>query len=194
MKTPPFIVLFALVSVNLFSQATKDTVGTFPVIKSYKWANVFQVPGAAFKPDPSLKYKIVIDLTTGPKNEKDTANFKEINWGFGEVGRKLNLHIADGIPRKNIDIVVAVHGFALFSMMNNEAYKKKYGVDNPTLTLIDELKKAGITIVVCGQAMNFMSVAPTDLIAGSTVGLTAQTVLTSYQAKGYSLDIISPED
>ena len=183
-----------LLTVNLFAQNSKDTVGSFPVIKSYKWANVMSVPDKSFKPDPTLKYNIVIDLTTGPKNEKDSVNYKSINWGFGEVGRKLNLHVADGIPQKNIDIVVAVHGFALFSMLNNEAYKKKYGVDNPSLALIDELKKAGVKFIVCGQAMNFMSVDSKDLIKGSTVGLTAQTVLTSYQTKGYLLQTIEPED
>lgn len=182
-----------IISVLSFAQ-TKDTVGTLPVVKLYKWANVMAVPDRTFKPDPALKYNIVIDLTAGPKNEKDSANFKEMNWGFGEVGRRLNLHVADGVPRKNIDIVVAVHGLALFSMLNNAAYKKKYGVDNPSLALIDELKKAGIKFIVCGQAMNFMNVTPKDLIPESTIGLTAQTVLTSYQAKGYILQTIEPED
>lgn len=188
------LIIIVFVSTSLHAQIQKDTVGTFPLIKSYKWANVMNVPDRSFKPDPSLKYKIVIDLTVGPKNEKDSTNYKEMNWGFGEVGRRLNLHLADGIPAKNIDIVVAVHGFALFSMLNNESYKKKYGVDNPSLTLIDELKKAGIKFVICGQAMNFMNVQSKDLISGSTVGLTAQTVLTSHQMKGYLLQEISPED
>jgi intracellular sulfur oxidation DsrE/DsrF family protein len=188
------LLFLLLVSLSVSAQTSKDTVGTFPVIKKYKWANVMDVPDKNFKPDPSLKYKIVIDLTAGPKNEKDSIGYREANWGFGEVGRRLNLHVADGIPVKNIDIVVAVHGFALFSMLNNESYKKKYGVDNPSLTLIDELKKCGVKFVVCGQAMNFMSVESKDLISNSTIGLTAQTVLTSYQMKGYLLQTIEPED
>ena len=194
MKYYRFLPFLILMSSNLYGQTDKDTVGTYPVIKSYLWGNVFAVPERTFKPDPTLKYKIVIDLTVGPKNEKDTAGFKEVNWGFGEVGRKLNLHVADGIPEKNVDIVVAVHGFAIFSMMNNEAYKKKYGVDNPSLTIIDELKKAGIKLIACGQAMHFMKVAPAELITGSAIGLTAQTVLTAHQAMGYSLQMIRPED
>jgi len=183
-----------LITTALHAQTKKDTVKTFPVIQSYRYGGVFAVPGRTFTPDPGLKYKIVIDLTVGPKNVEDSAGFRDVNWGFGEVGRRLNLHVADHIPQKNIDIVVAVHGSALFSMLNNEAYRKKYGIANPSITLIEELKKAGIKIVVCGQAMHFMNVSPEQLLPGSTIGLTAQTVLTSFQAMGYSLQEISPED
>lgn len=194
MKWFSLLVFVFLIAPALHAQNKRDSLKTFPVIQSYPYGGVFAVRGRTFKPDPGLKYKIVIDLTVGPKNVEDSTGFRDVNWGFGEVGRRLNLHVADDIPRQNIDIVVAVHGSALFSMLNNEAYNKKYGIDNPSLTLIDELKKAGIKFVVCGQAMHFMNVSQEQLIAGSTVGLTAQTVLTSYQAMGYSLQQISPED
>ena len=85
-----------------------------------------------------------------------------------------------------MDIVIVVHAGALFALMNNDKYKRKYGVDNPNIPLIKELQNFGAKIIVCGQAMTFLRLEKEDLVPGIKQALTAQTVLSTYQLKGYT--------
>jgi intracellular sulfur oxidation DsrE/DsrF family protein len=81
--------------------------------------------------------------------------------------------------------VVVVHAEGLYSLLSNEKYKKKYGVDNPNIPLIKELQNYGVKMIVCGQAMTFWRLEMQDLVPGIKQALTAQTVLSSYQLKNY---------
>ena len=153
---------------------------TFPAIKTVKWAGVFPVEHVDEIPDPDMHYNMLFEVTWF-----DTATKKEIQGGLGWVARELNLHEANGIPRKNISAVVVIHGDALFSLLKNEKYKKKYGIDNPNVSLIKELQTYGVRMIVCGQAMTGYRLEMGDLVPGFKQALTAQTALSSYQLKNY---------
>lgn len=162
-----------------------DVKMQYPIIKTYEWAGVVPVQRPTEIPDPALQYKLLMELTWGIKDKKDSTAISGVNMGLGEVGRLINLHAVAGIPRKNMAVVVVVHGPALFAFYNNAAYKKKYGIDNPNMALLHELQKAGVKMIACGQAMNFFGVEQDELIPGVKLSLTAQTVLSSYQLKQY---------
>jgi len=153
---------------------------TFPAIKTVKWAGVFPVEHVDEIPDPDMHYNMLFEVTWF-----DTATKKEVQGGLGWVARELNLHEANGIPRKNISAVVVIHGDALFSLLKNEKYKKKYGIDNPNVSLIKELQTYGVRMIVCGQAMTGYRLEIGDLVPGLKQALTAQTALSSYQLKNY---------
>jgi intracellular sulfur oxidation DsrE/DsrF family protein len=153
---------------------------TFPAIKAVTWAGAVPVEHIDEIPDPNMHYNMLFELTWF-----DTAAKKEIYGGLGNVARELNLHEANGIPRKNIGAVVVVHADGLYSLLSNEKYKKKYGVDNPNIPLIKELQNYGVKMIVCGQAMTFWRLEMQDLVPGIKQALTAQTVLSSYQLKNY---------
>jgi len=158
----------------------------FPVFKDYKWAGVAPVEVVDEKADPNMKYKLLMELTGfAPKGLEATAKY-DYNAGLVEVARKVNLHVAAGVPAKNIDLVIVVHAGALFALFNNEKYNRKYGVDNPNIKLIKELQNFGARIIVCGQAMTFLRLEMEDLVPGIKQALTAQTVLSTYQLKGYT--------
>jgi intracellular sulfur oxidation DsrE/DsrF family protein len=158
----------------------------FPAIKSYKWAGVAPVQEVDEMADPNMNYKLLFELTGfAAKGFEATAKY-EINGGLGEVGRKINLHVAAGVPKKNMDVVIVVHAGALYTLLNNDKYKRKYGVDNPNIPLIKELQDFGAKIIVCGQAMTFLRLEKEDLVTGIKQALTAQTVLSTYQLKGYT--------
>lgn len=158
----------------------------YPAIKGYKWAGVAPVQGVDEFTDPSLRYKLLFELTGfAAKGFEATAKY-DVNGGIGEVARKINLHVAAGVPKKNIDAVIIVHAGALFALLNNDKYKRKYGVDNPNIALIKELQNFGAKIIVCGQAMTFLRLEKEDLVPGIKQALTAQTVLSTYQLKGYT--------
>jgi intracellular sulfur oxidation DsrE/DsrF family protein len=159
---------------------------TFPAIKSVKWAGVVPIESIDEIPDPGMHYKLLFELTGfAPKGQESTAQ-KDINIGLGTVARNLNLHEANGIPRKNIDVVVIVHADALYALLTNEKYKKKYGIDNPNIPVIKELLNYGVKIIVCGQAMTYYNLEMEDIVPGIKQALTAQTVITSYQLKNYA--------
>ena len=106
----------------------------------------------------------------------------------------INLHIASGIPKENLEVVVVVHGFALFSIANNDAYRSNFKTDNPNLILIKELEDAGVKFIACGQAMAFLEFKKQDLLPIVKVSLTAQTALSNYQLKGFIKFDESTED
>jgi intracellular sulfur oxidation DsrE/DsrF family protein len=153
---------------------------TFPAIKTVKWVGVVPVEHVDEIPDPDMHYNMLFEVTWF-----DTATKKEIQGGLGWVARELNLHEANGIPRKNISAVVVIHGDALFFLLRNEKYKKKYGIDNPNVSLIKELQTYGVRMIVCGQAMTGYRLEMGDLVPGLKQALTAQTALSSYQLKNY---------
>lgn len=161
---------------NLFTKAY------YPLIKSSKWSGVIPVTNVTEKPDPTMQYKLLMEEVIPIK---DSAAAKEISEGLAEVGRIINLHTASGIPKNKLDVVVVVHGPALYALYTNEVYKKKWGIDNPNIVLINELMKNGVKFIACGQAMNFFDVKQEEMVPNIKISLTAQTVLSNYQLKGY---------
>jgi intracellular sulfur oxidation DsrE/DsrF family protein len=156
----------------------------FPLINAGTFSGVIPVSNPTEIPNPNMSYKLLFELVV---NNKDSA-VKEINHGLTEICRIINLHVASGIPVKNIIPVIVVHGPALFSFYTNDNYKKKYKIDNPNIAVAEELiRKTGAKFIACGQAMNFLEVPQEAMIPQMKVSLTAQTVLSGYQLKGYKL-------
>ena len=86
----------------------------YPLIKDSKWSGVIPLDNIAEKPDPTMKYKLLFDLTY---NNPDSAA-KDLNGGLAEIGRIINLHVAAGVPVKNIETIILVHAKALNSFLN----------------------------------------------------------------------------
>ena len=153
----------------------------YPLLKGGKNSGIIPVTGVTFTPDTNIDYKILFELTG---NNPDST-IKEINAGLDEVARVINLHFASGIPARRIIPVIVVHAEALNALKNNMAYQKKYKTDNPNLKLISDMEKLGAQFIACGQAMSFFEVKKEDLLSEVKISLTAQTVISSYQLKGY---------
>jgi intracellular sulfur oxidation DsrE/DsrF family protein len=156
----------------------------YPLIKGSKWSGVMPVEGITEIPDPRIRYKLLMEDIFPVK---DSVSAKEVNGGLAEVGRIINLHIASGIPKNKLDVVVIVHGPALYALYTNPDYHKKYGTENPNIAMMDELIKNGVRFIACGQAMNFLDIKKEELDPRVRISLTAQTVLSHYQLKGYVL-------
>ena len=161
----------------LFGQTDKDRVN--PVIKDY--GGIFEIPYAEEKPDPNQEYKIVIEVKE-VKNKPE-----EVNWALNNLARMLNLHAVGGVAKEKIHVVLAIHGEASYTVMNDEAYQKKYKVSNPNLDLYSSLEKSGVRIVVCGQSLIAREIDRTKLVPEVKIGVSMLTTLTSYQMKGYAL-------
>jgi len=149
-----------------------------PVIKNFGTVN--EVPYAVEKPDPAMDYKIVIEVNSTP----DKADV--VYEMFDKVASVVNLHMLGGVPKDKLHIVLVIHGPAAQYIVNNEAYQKKFGVNNPNLPLFTALNDAGVKIFVCGQSVIKRNIDPATIAPEIKVALSAITTLTTYQLKGYA--------
>ena len=168
-----FIFCLLLISSHGFAQER-----VAPLIKNY--GAIYDISEATVKPDPDLQYKIVVDAKTG--GDKD-----ELAFALNNVARMLNLHVVGGVPPENLEVVVAVHGGATKAIMKNEAYQKRYEIDNPNTGLIEELKAAGVKLVVCGQSLTGRQIAPDEVLPQVEIGTSMLTTVSTYQLKGFAV-------
>ncbi|MCE7992849.1 MAG: DsrE family protein [Roseivirga sp.] len=144
------------------------------------FGGIFDAPYATEKPDPNQQYKIVIDIAT---NDGDPD---EIAYSLYNVARLMNLHVMGGVPKENMHVVLAIHGGAAYSVMNNEEYKKKYDVDSPYLELFEELEEAGVQMFACSQSLKGRGIDHEKMVPQISVATSMLTVMTTYQLKGYA--------
>lgn len=160
----------------LFGFSVQAQKAANPIIKNF--GTIYEIPDA-INPDTEIEYKVVIDLKTLQRDKES------INPGLNNVARMMNLHGLGGVKPENLKVAVAIHGGATDVILNNEAYKKKYELDNPNLALIDELKEAGVELYVCGQSLLARQYPFEDVNKQINIGLSMLTVVTTYMHKGY---------
>jgi intracellular sulfur oxidation DsrE/DsrF family protein len=164
--------LFVLTCSSLIAQEAQ-----FPIVKGF--GGIYEVPEATERPDPSLEYKILIDLISG------TETPENVNRYVDNVARLMNLHGLAGVPKERLHVKVVVHGGAIFSILNNEKYQERFKVDNPNAPVFAALREAGADILVCGQSMIVRGLKKDDLVEGVEVAHSMLTTATTYVPQGY---------
>ncbi|MEM7658576.1 MAG: DsrE family protein [Bacteroidota bacterium] len=168
---------FLLASPAVLAQTPPKVAG--PVIAEY--GAVFDIPSPDFPTDPGLTYQVVFDIAASP-DEPDA-----LNPAFNTVARFLNMHARAGVPLKQLKAVVVVHGRASKDVLLPEKYEELYGTENPNFALIQQLSEAGVELYFCGQSMYGRGLQRPWLSPDIQLALSAMTVLTTYQEKGYHL-------
>ncbi len=171
-----FLPLFFLAS-TAYTQKGKRVKG--PVIEEYGPTFAFDNPD--FKTDPKKEYKVVFDIHNSPENPS------AVNPMINTLARFLNMHAGAGVPLKNLKVVGVIHNKASKDAMSNDAYREKFGVDNPNIPLMRELEKAGAKIYMCGQSIHSRGVDPDRMAKPVKTALSAMTVFLSLQSEGYTL-------
>ncbi|ELR73672.1 hypothetical protein C900_02076 [Fulvivirga imtechensis AK7] len=151
----------------------------FPVIKNY--GGIYDMPSATVKPDHEGPYKIVVDVVSREEGPS------ELSYSLVNVARLINLHAVGGVDPKNIKVVLAIHGPMALTVMNNDAYKQKFGVDNPHTDLYKALGEAGVKITICGQSLIARQISPDQVLEGIEIATSMLTTVTTYQLNGYVL-------
>ena len=159
--------------------AAQQGVWENPTIHSA--GRMHELPDAAYKPDPKATYKVVFGLTGGAGKPGD------VNPGLERVARTVNLYTWAGVPLKRLHFVAVVSGAATAMALDNAHYRQAYGVDNPNLPVIEELRKAGVDIAVCGQAVAEHHYPYEAIDKHVTLALSALTTITELEQKGYAL-------
>jgi intracellular sulfur oxidation DsrE/DsrF family protein len=139
------------------------------------------LPKAAYQPDPAATYKVVFSLTKG-SDKPD-----QINPSLERVARTVNLYAASGVPLDHLKFVAVASGGATSLVLDDEHYKAQFGTANPNLAAIAQLRKAGVDVAVCGQAMAEHHYQNDWASKDVTLSLSALTTITELEQKGYAL-------
>jgi intracellular sulfur oxidation DsrE/DsrF family protein len=146
------------------------------------YAVAVDVPGAHELPDPDMDYKIVWGIGQGADDLKS-----EVNPALPTLARYVNTLAKWGVPEAKRNIIVMFHQRSddFDIVMTNDAFKAKYGVDNPNIALISALKHAGVEFRACGQAVAGREIAAKDINPDIQVDLWAMTSFMNLQMKGF---------
>lgn len=151
----------------------------YPVIPGYGPVHVW--PGSVARPNRKFTYKALFDVTKGdPASEK-------VNPALDHVARTVNIFAAAGVPLNHLKFEVIIHGKATPIVLNEQTYRAKYGHANPNLAVISALKKAGVKMMVCGNALGDMRFTPAEVNPDIQVALSALSTLIIDQNRGYAL-------
>lgn len=150
-----------------------------PLFNDY--GKVYPVPDANFRNDKEGPMKAVFDVSRQYKDRKGPNPLIET------AARYYNLHLQNGYDRSLIKAVLVVHGSAVNDLLTNEAYKEKFGKDNPNAPLVASLLDKGVELVLCGQSATYHGVKLGQSVPGVQMALSAMTALVHLQNEGYRL-------
>jgi len=172
---PVLVGLMLVCAVPYSVQAADDlAVPGYPV--------AVDVPGAHELPDPALDYKIAWGIGQGAQDL--TA---EVNPALPTIARYVNTLAKWGVPQDKRHIIVMFHQRSddFDIVMRNDAFKAKYGKDNPNIALISALTAAGVEFRACGQAVVGRKIDPDDVNPDIQIDLWAMTSFMNLQMKGF---------
>ena len=169
------IICFIFLSGNIVFGQQRN----FPLIKS--GGAIFSVPEASPVADKKMKYKIIVDLS------KASDKPDSVNSSLDKLARLVNSHIEEGVPKENLSIVAVFHFLGTPNIMTDEAYKKKFGVNNPNTLLINELAKNGVRFYVCGQSLRARKMVNEPRNENIKVAQSALITFSTFQNMGYAL-------
>lgn len=139
----------------------------------------FPVENPDIKIEANQEFKVIFDVSQSSEDKS------VVNKYIVTAARFLNMHAGAGMKPEQLKVAMTIHGSAWQDVMDNENYKNKYGVDNPNLTLINQLTAAGADIIICGQTAGFRGLNKDNVNPNVKFVLSAMTALLQYQNNGY---------
>jgi len=138
------------------------------------------VPGAHEMPDPNLMYKVAFDLG------KASPKIDEVNPGLLRIAQYFNTLAKTGVPADHRKIVIVFHQGGTDAVLTNAAFRARNdGHDNPNIALLQNMKKAGVDLRVCGQGVVNRKLESSAILPEVQIDLWAMTTFTTLQLRGY---------
>lgn len=139
------------------------------------------VPGARLVPDPSITYKVVFDVVAA------APEVGQVNPGLLGVARFVNTLAKYGVPADQRKVAVVIHRDATDIIVDDATFRARSGGrDNPNLALIRALRKAGVDLRVCGQAVLAKGIEPKTIVPEIELDLWALTTFATLEMQGYA--------
>ncbi len=150
-----------------------------PVIGGF--GAVYAVPDVDYPTPADHVYRVVFDVSGSPETPD------QLNASINTLARFLNMHAQAGVLPENLLLALVLHGGAGKDALHHDAYRKRFGTENPNLALLVALQQAGVRIYLCGQTASHRGYPKKDLAAPVQLALSAMTALVTLQAEGYEL-------
>jgi intracellular sulfur oxidation DsrE/DsrF family protein len=139
------------------------------------------IPGAVAAPDKSHVYKVIFDITRAAAKPEQPVE------GVLFAATDLSALRGQGVPTSNTKFALIFHGPAVDSLLDNASYQARFGVSNPNLAMLSQLRRAGVEILVCSQFLGAMKIDPGKLTPDAALAAEAFITLITYQNNGYAL-------
>lgn len=139
------------------------------------------IPGAMERPDPSLRYRILFDVS------EPNADKTKPHQTLRRAAAMLNAMAANGVRPAAGDIAIVVHGAPDVNLLTDAAHQKRFGTPNPGRQLLEDLAKAGVSVRICGQSYLGHGYARDELHPAVQLDLMAMTTIANLMARGYGV-------
>lgn len=157
--------------------APSQPMWIYPVIKGF--GGVHPRPHLSPRPDPSVNYRIFVDVVS---DERDPAGRYE---ALQRLARLVNLMAYAKVPADHVHIVALLDGATGWAAMSEAFSRKQFHADNPNLPLLHALRRAGVDLLVCGQALAEHDLPDSAVTPDVTITLSALTDAVVYGRRGY---------
>ena len=178
-STLPCLALFVVTICHAIPQETDSPFHQGTVISEF--GNVAAVESDVAVPDGTV-FKVRFDVGK-------SANANSINTTFDSAARFINVNVAAGMPKENIQIAIVVHGSAALDVAVQEFYgAKNEGRKNASEEAVVTLMKHNVKFFLCGQSAAYQGITKKDLLEGVKVAPSAMTMHALLHKQGYSLN------
>ncbi len=160
------------------AKATPATTWIYPVIA--KFGAVHPRPDVSGQPDPNVDYKVFVDVIGDARDKGDHRA------SLGRLARLVNLMGFAKVPSEHVHIVALLDRAAEDAALTNAAFRKRHKEDNPNLEVVHALKKAGVELLICSQAMAGQGLKDSDIDPSVTITLSGVMAPVVYGQRGYS--------
>ena len=175
--------VFSLVlALSLLAPALSAQQAAVPGPVIFSAGAVFPISEVDFSTPPDLEYRVAFEV--GQASPSPDL----LNVAFNSVARFLNMHVRSGVPREHLRAAVVVHGTAGWEILDDQAYRERYGVANPNKDLLVELLDYGVQVILCGQTAASRGIPDQSRIEGVQVALSAMTAFVVLQEQGYRVN------
>jgi len=140
-----------------------------------------EIPGAAVAPTHKHVYRAIFDASRAAEKPADVIP------ALDRAGEELNALTVAGVHARNAKLAIVFHAAAIGALLDDAHYQARFGMANPNLPLLQDLRRHGVELFVCGQDLAAGHVEPSALSPLARVASDALVVLTTYQNQGYAL-------
>lgn len=150
-----------------------------PTIQGY--GRIHYDHNVEFQPDVSQQQKVVFAISKGQSDPK------KANDGLDHIARIINLYVAAGVPAEQLQLAGVISGSATNAVLTNEEYKARFGVDNPNISLIQQLRAHNVDLSVCAQSVYGHKENQERVLPEVRMGLSAMITVANFEKDGYAL-------
>jgi intracellular sulfur oxidation DsrE/DsrF family protein len=159
------------------AQNSREDVHDGPLIHNF--GRHVDLPNADHKTNTGMVYKVAFEILQA-LGEPTRPHMR-----LEAAARFMNMHAHAGVPTENLQLSIVLHGGGTRAAMTNEAYRKRYEVDNPSLPLLHALSDAGVSIYLCEQSRVLSGTGVDEIATPVKSALSAMTAIVNLQEEGY---------